>query len=325
MKKLFISLFFLSFLIISCSDKSDASFFSSNNKKYLPNSSGNLNNISVVISDELWGGDVGNVIRKNLSRPVYGLPQIEPVFDLSHIPTKIFSGFATKSRTILKIDISETEGVFTVENKYAVPQRIIQVSGATPSKIESIFNQNLNSIYSSLFFSELQEKQRRISKSLNQTNSVLEKTGVSLKFPSVYRIAEIDSNFVWIRKDIKSGSVNLFVCKYENNSDKTILQIRDSIAKKYIPGPIQNTFMSTDLMYKPNTQEIRINGKKVFETRGLWEVKGQFMAGPFLNYQIKTNSKNNQEIMLDGFVYSPGTDKREYIFELEAIMRSLKY
>ena len=78
-------------------------------------------------------------------------------------------------------------------------------------------------------------------------------------------------------------------------------------------------------MYKPNTQEIRINGKKVFETRGLWEVKGQFMAGPFLNYQIKTNSKNNQQIMLDGFVYSPGTDKREYIFELEAIMRSLKY
>ena len=84
MKKLFISLFFLSFLIISCSDKSDASFFSSNNKKYLPNSSGNLNNISVVINDELWGGDVGNVIRKNLSRPVYGLPQIEPVFDLSY-------------------------------------------------------------------------------------------------------------------------------------------------------------------------------------------------------------------------------------------------
>ena len=103
------------------------------------------------------------------------------------------------------------------------------------------------------------------------------------------------------------------------------LKIRDSNAKKYIPGPIQNTFMSTDLMYKPNTQEIRINGKKVFETRGLWEVKGQFMAGPFLNYQIKTNSKNNQQIMLDGFVYSPGTDKREYIFELEAIMRSLKY
>jgi len=29
--------------------------------------------------------------------------------------------------------------------------------------------------------------------------------------------------------------------------------------------------------------------------------------------------------MLDGFVYSPGTDKREYVFELEAIMRSLKY
>ena len=126
MKKVLIPLFFLSLLITSCSEKNDASFFSSNNKKYLPNSSGNLNNISVVISDELWSGEVGDMIKKNLSRPVYGLPQVEPVFDLSHIPTKIFSGFATKSRTILKIDVSEREGVFTVENKFAVPQRIIQ-------------------------------------------------------------------------------------------------------------------------------------------------------------------------------------------------------
>ena len=325
MKKLLIPLFFLSILIISCSEKNDISFFSSNNEKYLPDSSGNLNNISVVISDELWSGKVGDMIRKNLSRPVYGLPQIEPVFDLSHIPTKIFSGFATNSRTILKIDISQKEGVFTAENKFAVPQRIVQVSGATPRNIISVFNQNLNSIYSSLFLNEIREKQRRISKSLNQTNRVLEKTGVSLKFPSAYRVAKIDSNFVWIRKDIKSGSVNLFVCKYENNSEKTILQIRDSIAKKYIPGQIENTFMSTDFMYRPNTQEIIINGKKVLETRGLWEVKEQFMAGPFFNYQIKTNSTNNQQIMLDGFVYSPGTDKREYVFELEAIMRSLKY
>mgnify|MGYP005735764157 CR=1 FL=1 len=30
-------------------------------------------------------------------------------------------------------------------------------------------------------------------------------------------------------------------------------------------------------------------------------------------------------IMIDGFVYSPGSNKRNYIFELEAIIRSLKY
>ena len=91
------------FLFISCSD---------NEQKLLPASSGNINNISIVTNDELWDGVVGEVIRENFARPIYGLPQIEPVFSLSHIPSKVFSGFATKSRTILKIDISENEGVF---------------------------------------------------------------------------------------------------------------------------------------------------------------------------------------------------------------------
>ena len=30
-----------------------------------------------------------------------------------------------------------------------------------------------------------------------------------------------------------------------------------------------------------------IDGKKAYETRGKWEVKNDFMAGPFLNYTVK--------------------------------------
>ena len=87
MKKTAIILFFL-ITALSCSG---------NQQKLLPASSGNINNISVVINDELWEGAVGEVIRENFGRPIYGLPQIEPIFSLSHIPSKVFSGFATKS------------------------------------------------------------------------------------------------------------------------------------------------------------------------------------------------------------------------------------
>ena len=301
------------FLFISCSD---------NEQKLLPASSGNINNISVVTNDELWDGVVGEVIRKNFGRPIYGLPQIEPVFSLSHIPSKVFSGFATKSRTILKVDVSEKEGVFNFKNTYASPQRIIQITADSPNKIIEIINENLNSIYSAMYFNEIQEKQRRISKNLNKTEAIKNNTGVSLKFPSAYRVAKADTNFVWIRRDIKTGSVNLFIHRQTNLTKQSIIEKRDSISKIYIPGPIENTYMSTDLIYTPNTQEINVGGKQVFETRGLWEIEGQFMAGPFLNFQIKLG--DDDFIMLDGFVYSPGSTKREYIFELEAIMRSLK-
>ena len=312
MKKTAIILFFL-ITALSCSD---------NQQKLLPASSGNINNISVVTNDELWEGAVGEVIRENFGRPIYGLPQIEPIFSLSHIPSKVFSGFATKSRTILKIDVSENEGVFNFKNTYASPQRIIQITANSPDKIIEIINENLNSIYSTMYFNEIQEKQRRISKNLNKTQAIKKNTGVSLKFPSAYRVAKVDSNFVWIRRDIETGSVNLFIHRQTNLTEQSIIEKRDSISKIYIPGPVENTYMSTDLIYTPNTQQINVGGKQVFETRGLWEIEGQFMAGPFLNFQIKLG--DNDFIMLDGFVYSPGSTKREYIFELEAIMRSLK-
>ena len=312
MKKTAIILFFL-ITALSCSD---------NQQKLLPASSGNINNISVVTNDELWEGAVGEVIRENFGRPIYGLPQIEPIFSLSHIPSKVFSGFATKSRTILKIDVSENEGVFNFKNTYASPQRIIQITANSPDKIIEIINENLNSIYSTMYFNEIQEKQRRISKNLNKTQAIKKNTGVSLKFPSAYRVAKADTNFVWIRRDIETGSVNLFIHRQTNQTEQSIIEKRDSISKIYIPGPVENTYMSTDLIYTPNTQQINVGGKQVFETRGLWEIEGQFMAGPFLNFQIKLG--DNDFIMLDGFVYSPGSTKREYIFELEAIMRSLK-
>ena len=312
MKKTAIILFFL-ITALSCSDSQ---------QKLLPASSGNINNISVVTNDELWEGAVGEVIRENFSRPIYGLPQIEPIFSLSHIPSKVFSGFATKSRTILKIDVSENEGVFNFKNTYASPQRIIQITANSPDKIIEIINENLNSIYSTMYFNEIQEKQRRISKNLNKTQTIKNNTGVSLRFPSAYRVAKAETNFVWIRRDIETGSVNLFIHRQRNQTEQSIIEKRDSISKIYIPGPVENTHMSTDLIYTPNTQQINVGGKQVFETRGLWEIEGQFMAGPFLNFQIKLG--NDDFIMLDGFVYSPGTTKREYIFELEAIMRSLK-
>ena len=310
-----VSILFFLIITLSCSE---------NQQKLLPSSSGNINNVSVVSSDELWDGAVGDVIRENFGRPIYGLPQIEPVFSLSHIPSKVFSGFATKSRTILKVDIAEKEGVFNFKNTYASPQRIIQITANSVDKIIEIINENLKSIYSTMYLNEIREKQRRISKNLNQTQAIKNSTGLTLRFPSAYRVAKVDSNFVWIRRDIETGSVNLFISRYNDKSNSSIVKIRDSISKHHIPGPVENTFMSTDPIYTPSSQQISIKGKQILETRGLWEIKGQFMAGPFLNYQFESNTKQDEYIMLDGFVYSPGSSKREYVFELEAIMRSLK-
>ena len=68
---------------------------------------------------------------------------------------------------------------------------------------------------------------------------------------------------------------------------------------------------------------MKIKEFNAIETRGTWELKNDFMAGPFLNYMIN-DTVNNRFLMLDGFVFSPSSRKREMIFEIEGIYKSSK-
>ena len=77
-------------LFSSCGDNKS-------NEKFLPDASGAINNVSVVTENDLWDVRVGEAIRNVLAKPIYGLPQDEPTFTISQIPTSVFSGFVTKT------------------------------------------------------------------------------------------------------------------------------------------------------------------------------------------------------------------------------------
>jgi|TARA_B100001093_G_scaffold450365_1_gene457125 hypothetical protein len=313
-------LIFLAFLtlITSCKENNPALL--------LPESNGTINSISVVIDDDLWGSEIGALIRKEFAYPIYGLPQMEPVFDLKQIPTSVFSGFATNSRTILKVGLSQTERFATYKNKYAKPQLIIDLSSVSQQKLKEQISNSKVKVLTKLYAHEIAEKQRRVLKSKNTTKLIKEIFGFDILFSSSYRIAKSSKNFLWIRRDTEKGSVNFYISKIKNKENLNINHIRDSISKKLIPGPIEKTYMSTDKSYTTKSNEIRLTESlKVIETRGIWEVKNQFMGGPFISY-IASHQKNSEELyILEGFVYSPGTTKRDYIFELEAVFKSIKF
>ena len=92
MKQFFVVLS-LFFFISSCDTKST--------KRIVSESSGNINEITLVVDNNLWKGSVGDSIRYTLASPVDGLPQDEPLFSMSQMPPEIFTGFARKNRTVL--------------------------------------------------------------------------------------------------------------------------------------------------------------------------------------------------------------------------------
>ena len=52
-------------------------------------------------------------------------------------------------------------------------------------------------------------------------------------------------------------------------------------------------------------------------------MKGGFMGGPFLSYAL-LDTKNSRIIIAEGFVYAPNVAKRDYLFELEALLQTLE-
>lgn len=315
-------LFLTALLLISCKDSSEK------NRRVISDSSGNINQLNIVIDNELWKGSVGEFTREILAAPVDGLPQEEPLFSLSQMPSESFEGFVRKNRLFLKIKKGPSSSFEVVTDAYAKPQTGVIISAKDDNEIIALLEKYSDSIIKTFKKTELTEKQRRIGKGLKKDNNLEEKFGLSLKFPTVYRYAVEQEDFYWLRKEIPKGNMEILVYEVplsaidkDTNVINNIIKIRDSIGKVHISGPVDDSYMITEEAYAPYLFETEIDGKFTYETRGTWEVKNAFMAGPFVNYAIR-DEKNNRYLILEGFVFSPSRSKRDNIFELDAILQS---
>ena len=312
------------FLLLSCNDGN------SKKQRFVPESSGNINNITVVVDNLLWEDTVGEAIRNVLAAPLEGLPQDEPIFSISQMPTQVFSGFATKNRTVLKIEKGKPAKTEILNDAFARPQTLVIVSGETNSEIIDQLNKNTKKIISELKKTEIKEQQRRISLSLFDDTPLKEELGIEMKLPTAYRIAKRADHFIWIRKDIKTGTMDFLVYQVPlsairkgDSAVTDIVRLRDSIGKKYIEGRLEGSYLATESAYAPYIFETIIDNKPTFETKGIWDVKNDFMSGPFINYVIE-DKLNNRYVVVEGYVFAPSVEKRDYVFEQEAIIRSVK-
>ena len=321
MKKL-ISIFCL-LLVLSCNDKNS-------NIIYLPASSGNINSISVVADNLLWEDKVGGAIRKVMAAPAKGLPQDEPMFSLKQIPTPVFTDFATRSRIILKVEKTDSTGIEIKENVYAKPQTVVVIKGKTDQEIIRQIKENEAKIIDAFTKREVSEKLRRINKSLLKDQEMEAALGFTIDIPSAYKITKNQENFYWIRKEFSSSkTLDLMFYSYPldgiRKGDSTVVDVinmRNKMVKDGIDGE-DGIIMTTENAYAPSIFKAIIDNKPAYETRGIWKIEGAYMGGPFVNYAIE-DKVNNRYLVAEGYVYAPSFDKREYVFELEAIIKSIK-
>lgn len=325
MKKLaFLTFVALSFLSCKENSKEEA-------KAILSESNGKINNVSIIIDDNLWNGEIGDSIRKKFAAPVDGLPQEEPLFNLNQYPTRVFEGFVRKSRNVIVIQKGSESGFVNTVDKYAKPQNISVILGSDTEDILKVLEEKSPEIIKSIKASEIIENQARMKKSLVSDAQVQKMFGVSLQIGFGYKYDMVKDKFIWLRKEFNSGYNSILIYEVpintiekDTNIIANITAMRDEIGKANIHGTLPNTWMITEAAYAPYLFEVNVANKKTYLTKGTWELKNDYMAGPFVNYAIK-DAKNNRYLILEGFTYNPSKSKRDLVFELEAIIQSVKF
>lgn len=326
MKKIGTLLLLTLTIFISCEEKQK--------KNYLPESIGAINSLAVIMDNELWEGKVGDHVRQHFAAPVLGLTWEEPLFTINQMPAKVFSGSILQTRSVLFVAKDTLSLAHIKSNVYATPQKIGVIKGNTDEEIIENLNAKADEIIKAFKSVEIQESQKRFLKSLSKETALKEKLGITLSLPSIYKVGKQENNFIWIDRQIQKGSMNIIAYDIPNDyfkSDSTfvkdIVAMRDSVGKQYIPGPDvpgKITYMMTEKAFAPYVFPVDIAGRKAAEVRGIWEINGYPMAGPFLTYIIN-DDQNNRKVVVEGFVFAPATEKRDNMFQLEAILKTIKF
>ena len=278
-------------------------------------------------------GDTDSIVTKILTEEVPALPQPEPLCRLIQVKKGKTHGSYLLIRTRIVVNIPAAEfSVGLSRNENASPQTVIRISARSPQQLREKLNpEKLRQLVDE---AELEHLASIISTNPSKQNREMQQLvkknfGISMNIPAEMQASKKAKNFIWISNNASSGMKNLIIMRAEKvkseerrtgkvkseerrvkNSDAFSPQEKqqiDSILRTNMPG-------ETDSMYMVIP---------VLSERGLWEMKGDAMGGPYVMRRIHAG-KTGDEIIIIGFVYAPEMKKKILIKQLEAAISTIK-
>ena len=325
MKK-YLSLILVSVLLFSCNDKESR-------KKMLPTPTGKSGEVAVFINQEQYKGELGLSLKKVLMAPNIGLPQEEPLFNVISLPLESFNSLSQRYRNIVFIKKSKSgkSNIKIEKDRWASPQSVITIYGPDYSSIQKQIEENKEKI--SGFFENaeydimMNYNQKHYQKGIARKLS--KKFKITLDCPPGYSIDLDTTGFVWIAHETPTTSQGIFV--YEQpytsvelfNKDNIIAK-RNEMLKMYVHGPSDGSYMTTEDMYDTYASTYDRGVGYTTELRGLWKLEKDFMGGPFVSYSC-LDKERNRIVTVEGYVFAAKQKKRNYLRQVDAILRSLKF
>ncbi|MBK9736083.1 MAG: DUF4837 family protein [Saprospiraceae bacterium] len=344
------------FSIFSCKNEFTASMA---NK---PTAMGRINDVAILADKDMERSPVGDTLMSYFQSAYPVLPAEEPIFDIRFMSPedldaqpyrkelRIFVVVADVSDTtsattrMLRSDLGnerfvraqiDTSFTSSIGNdKWAKGQIIFYIFANGKQKLGNAIVKNFSSVAKRINQHDVKNLQATVygMQGENRTLSadILGKFGVNLRIPDLYVVAKEEKNFIWLRMDTKEMNQSLIIRKfpYKDKNQFTkdqLLLMRNEYGKEFIQTGQPDAYMSTNVIDLPVYEYTYTqNGAYTKEIRGIWETVNDFMGGPFVSY-LMFNEAKNEVVFIDAFVFAPGKNKRDFIQQLDCIVKTATF
>jgi len=327
-----------------------------------PTAMGRINNVVILTDKEMAESAIGDTVINYFQSAYPVLPAEEPMFDLRFLtPEDLIAKPLQKELRIyvLVADVADTlssttkmlrtdlgaerfsraikDTTFTSSignNKWAKEQIVFYIFANGKEKLTRAIRDNFPLVAKRINQHDEKNLQATVFgiKGENRTLSaeILDSFGISIRIPDLYVKALQDKNFMWLRMDNKEIIQSLVFRKFPYRDQSqfsldSIISMRNTYGKQFIRTGFADAYMSTNVIDLP-ALEYSYTSNNVFvkEVRGIWETENDFMGGPFVSYVLH-NEAAGEIVFIDAFVFAPGKEKRDFVQQLDCIVKTASF
>ena len=283
------------------------------------------------------------------------MPQVEPYFRLTQVPTAQFDDMFKPTRNILFVDINPqmyTQVKAKVSNDHwSTPQALCRIQSPSEEEFVAYWLEHGEEIREWFVNQEIKRQMKFYRASTNkQARTILQEQGYDMLIPEDYMVImdttlEGASTFslrnpitlapevrlLWCCNNKGSMRRDLVIYSYPYTDEQTFTldylnAKRDEVLSRVVTASVEGSYMGTEYnVFPPQMCAITVQGDEyATEIRGLWKIKnGEAMGGPYVSH-TRLDQINGRIVTAETFIYAAGQKKRTALRQAEAILYTLQ-
>lgn len=327
---------------------------------YRPASIGSIDEIIVVMDSTSWDSETALAIEESFGAPIRTIPfPVESKYDLTYrdfrtndqldmlrgfknvifaAPIEQESNVGSFIRALLSDDVEARvrEGesfAFPLEDRWVRDQwTLILTSNSDQELAEKIRNSD-QSLVGHLEEREVQRRIAEVYRRGEQTeinDQLWENHGWKVRMQHDYIQIADTTDAVAFARYLPDNNRRMWAWWMEGVTDIDFVDQdwinakRDSLMQIYMQGERDGSYVVTDYGRPIETTEVDRNDRIVgFETMGMWQMVGNFMGGPFVNFTYY-DPGTQRLFMVEYWQFAPGVNKRRFIRQFQAMGRTFE-